>query len=209
VCAEYSASKLVVEATLVKVDPIDYDTSLKAASAYYYTLKIDHTFRGMPEQVIRVYEENNSGRAPFEWKLGAKYILFLSDFSGGPEKGLFELDGCGNSRPLSHASFVLKQIAGVKHRRTALITGMVGGIGGIGPWPNIEIIAEADGVTYKGATDGEGRFSIEAPPGHYTVKPADALMLFEAYDLSYEDPQNLRLEPGSCVQVQFEGKPRR
>jgi len=209
VCAEYSHSRLVVMATLVKIDPVDYSKQLRTAVAYYYTLKTDHTYRGTPEKTIRIYEENSSGRAPFEWKLGTKYILFLFDSSEKSEKGLLELDGCGNSRPiLSNGSFVLKQIASVKNRQTAQISGMVGGIGGVGPWPNVQVLADGDEKTYKGVTDEDGGFSIEVPPGHYTVRPVDPRLSFDAYELSYENPNDLKMGTGSCAQVQFVGRSR-
>jgi len=131
-------------ATLVKIDPVDYSKQLRTAVAYYYTLKTDHTYRGTPEKTIRIYEENSSGRAPFEWKLGTKYILFLFDSSEKSEKGLLELDGCGNSRPiLSNGSFVLKQIASVKNRQPRNFRN------GWRHWrrwsvPNVQVLADGD-----------------------------------------------------------------
>jgi hypothetical protein len=79
VCAEYSASKLVVEATLLRIDNVLYKNDPESVTGSYYTLRIDRVFRGTAGQTVRIYEENASGRASFDWKVGRKYVLFLFD----------------------------------------------------------------------------------------------------------------------------------
>ena len=193
-----------MEATLLKIENVLYQNDPQVVLARYYTLKTDRVFRGTPEQTIRIYEENDSGRASFEWKVGAKYILFLFDSHERPDQNLFAFDGCGNSGPASHASSVFREIGQVKcERRTALITGAVSVFNLSGPVPDIEVVARGGGATYSGTTDRKGRFAIKVAPGDYIVEPVHPNSSFTVFDMSYEDPRHLAMQAGSCAQVQF------
>ena len=77
VCAEYFASKVVVEATLVKVRSVRAKDDPEGVLAYIYTLKSNRLIRGQINEVFQVYEGNDSGRATFDWIAGRKYLLFL------------------------------------------------------------------------------------------------------------------------------------
>src|SRR5580700_10014289 len=77
VCAEYFASSLVVEATLVQTDMQHDKDDPEGISAYVYTLRVNRTLRGKAVGTVRVYEGNDSGRAPFSWVPGKDYLLFL------------------------------------------------------------------------------------------------------------------------------------
>lgn len=212
VCAEYSHSTLVAEATLTKIDSRDsYDNDPAAARIHIYTLRIDRMFRGKPQSTIRIYEENSSGRASFAWKIGTEYLLFLFDPNDQPDPGLFELDGCGNSGPVAGAESVVSQIQQAQNRRAALITGRVTGARGyplVDPFPNVEVVARSATGTYKGETDRKGEFLIAVPAGNYVVKPVRSGLSFDPYDLSYENPDDLSMKPASCAQVQFVGRSR-
>jgi hypothetical protein len=201
VCAEYSASKAVVEATLLRVDNVLDRNAPEAVIARYFTLRVDRVFRGKVEKTVKMYESNDSGRASFDWKIGTKYILFL--FDSREEKGL-SLGGCGNSSPAAKASSVSGQLDQLGHQgRSALISGMVSVYNLSGPMPDIQVIARSGGALYKGLTDRKGRFKIEVPPGDYTVEPVQPPLSFQVFELSYEDPRHLTMQPGSCAQVQF------
>ncbi|MGC2638765.1 MAG: carboxypeptidase-like regulatory domain-containing protein [Acidobacteriaceae bacterium] len=211
VCAEYSHSTLVAEATLIKIDSLDSDDNNPGTAwIHIYTLRVDRIFRGTPRPTIRIYEENSSGRATFAWKIGTQYVLFLFDADEQPEKGLFELDGCGNSGPIAQGRSVLGQIERLQHWRSAFITGVVTGNNSssplLGPFPHVEVVARGKKATYKGRTDREGKFSIRVSPGYYIVKPVHPGLSFELYDLSY-DPDYMTMQPGSCAQIQFFGSP--
>ncbi len=112
-CVEYFASEVVAEATLVKTGTIRYKEYPEGVAAYVYSLRADRVIRGHIATVFRVYEGNDSGRATFDWKIGRKYLLFL--FYSGPDKS-WELDGCGNSGPLSRAKAVLEEIDAIQRR---------------------------------------------------------------------------------------------
>jgi hypothetical protein len=203
VCAEFSASKVVVEATLLKIDDVLYKNDPKAVIGRYYTLKADPAFRGTPEQTIRVYEGNDSGRVSFVWKVGTKYLLFLFDSIEKPTLKVLALDGCGNSGPVARSAAVLGNIARINQQlQTGLIAGMVSVYNLSGPVPDVQVEARGGGKVYKASTDRKGRFQIEVPPGEYTVAPVQPLS-FQVFDLSYEDPRDLKIQPGGCAQVQF------
>ncbi len=87
-----------------------------------YTLETDRVLRGKVGFTFDIYEENSSGRAPFAWEKGGKYLLFLNS----NEDGKWWLYGCGNlSAPLKEAEFALRTIESMKTRRGGLIHGLV------------------------------------------------------------------------------------
>jgi hypothetical protein len=76
VCAEYFASQLVVEATLVQTRELHEKDDTEYISAYVHTLRVNRTLSGQPAGTIRVYEGNDSGRAGFNWIRGKAYLFF-------------------------------------------------------------------------------------------------------------------------------------
>src|SRR5580700_2089667 len=77
VCAEYFASRVVVEATLVKVRSTHDKDDLEGVATYEYNLHTNQVLRGHIDRVFRVHEGNDSGRATFGWKIEREYLLFL------------------------------------------------------------------------------------------------------------------------------------
>ena len=45
---------------------------------HLYTMQTERVLRGKINPRFRIYEENSSGRAAFQWKEGETYLLFLS-----------------------------------------------------------------------------------------------------------------------------------
>jgi hypothetical protein len=199
VCAEYFASQLVVEATLLqteKDDPV-------YPSAFVYTLRVNQTLRGKTSGTIRVYEGNDSGRATFDWVSGREYLLFL--FYSTTDKS-WELDGCGNSGPLSGRGMALSEIAAIKAARgDGAIHGVVRGNERVPFAPISGVHVEAQGTTgrYAATTNDKGEFQIKVPAGQYIVRASQNGILFDMADFSYEDPSMIRIEPGGCAQVEF------
>jgi hypothetical protein len=64
---------------------------------------------------------------------------------------------------------------------------------------------EARGATglFEAITDEKGTFQLSVPVGQYVVRAVKEGSAFEADILSYEKPQNIRIEPGGCAQIQF------
>lgn len=202
VCAEYFASKLVVEATLLKVRTIRDKDDPEGVSAFVYSMRVDRVLRGDITGIFEIYEGNDSGRATFGWKTGQKYLLFL--FHSTSQK-LWELDGCGNSGPLSLANGVLEQIAEIQRHNGSdgVIHGVVSQQALSSPISDVPVEARGTGRVYKATTNAKGEFEIKVRPGRYTLRGTKPGFSFGKADLSYEDPQNLRIEWGGCVQVQL------
>lgn len=202
VCAEYFASKVVVEATLVNVRTISDNDNPEGISAFVYSLRAGRVFRGGMAGTFQVYESNDSGRATFDWKTGQTYLLFLS--YSDPEKA-WVLDGCGNSGPLIRAKAALKEIAAIqrRHGRDGHIYGMVSQRALSVPIPQVQVEARGTGGVYRAATNAKGEFEIKVPPGVYSVSATKGEFLFGDVDISYANSLYLHVEPGGCVQLQL------
>lgn len=202
VCAEYFDSAVVFEATLLKIDDVLYENHADDIIARHYTLRTDRPFRGTIPQTFKVYEGNDSGRASFNWKVGTRYVLFLSGSLEMPNEQV--LDGCGKSGPVSHARSVLREVQRINpSSQSALISGVVSDYYHSGPEPDVQVLARGDGRVFKAPTDRNGRFKIEVPPGEYVVEAVQASLSFKVSEFSYEDPKHLAMKAGSCAQVQF------
>jgi len=204
VCAEYFASQLVIEATLIKINELHDKDDPEAISAYVYTLSVNQSLRGKTAGTVRVYEGNDSGRATFGWVAGRKYLLFL--FHSWERNGDWALDGCGNSGPLSKANVALSEIAAIKAARG-------GGVihGAVSNQPisisvaGIQIEATGQSGRYTATTNEKGEFQLAVPAGRYVVRATKDGFEFDTADISYQDSLSVRIEPGGCAQVQFAG----
>jgi hypothetical protein len=193
VCAEFFKEHVVVIARMVgaryvdpKGDAMDYHT---------YTMRTDRVLRGNIGTGFRIYEENSSGRAGFDWKIGESYLLFLSY---SKEDHGWELDGCGNSGPLRQSGKVLSEIDKIK---AATDGGAIAGE----VWfhPGVMVIAQGTGGTFRTRADNEGQFRLQVPAGVYSVRAVQRGRRFVADDFSYELPRRVRIQNGSCVQIVF------
>jgi Carboxypeptidase regulatory-like domain len=201
VCAEYFASKVVVEATLVKVRDLHSTDDPEGILAHVYTFRSDRLLRGHVAESFRLYEGNDSGRATFEWKVGRKYLLFL--FYSVADKS-WALDGCGNSGALDRTKSVLEQIDAIQSNTgSGVIHGVVSGPTISEPLAGIHVEARGTKGLYKATTNARGEFNIKVPAGKYTVHAVKTGFAFQTADLSYENPQDLQIEPGGCAQVQL------
>jgi len=199
--AEYFASQLVVEATLVETRALPNADDPLGISAYIYTLRVNRVLRGKTAATLRVYEGNDSGRAPFDWVRGKKYLLFLFY---APQDKSWELDGCGNSGPLSGAQLALAEIASIKTAHgSGSIQGIVSEQALSVPIPGVRIEATGKAGHFEATTDEKGEFRIDVPVGDYVVNATKAGLSFDKADISYEDPHRIRIEPGGCAQIQF------
>jgi hypothetical protein len=204
VCAEYFASRVVVEATLLRTRAVHDKDDPEGVAAYVYTLRTDLVLRGDIAAQFQIYEENSSGRAAFVWKAGQQYLLFLFNSA---QANLWELDGCGNSGPLGDAKAVLAQINAIQgHHDKGVIHGLVSE-GPASPIPGVRVEARGTGRRYTATTNARGEFQMEVPGGRYMLHAIRTGLSFHTADLSYEDPRNVRIEPGGCAQVQFTGEP--
>lgn len=195
VCAEFFKEQVVVIARLVRlryVDPKKGD----AMDYHIYTMQTDRVLRGKIDARFRIYEENSSGRAGFDWKVGEFYILFLS--YNETDRG-WELDGCGNSGTLAQLGKVLGEIEKIKR---ATDGGAI--VGEVWFDPGVTVIVQGTGGTFRTKSDQEGQFRVGVPAGVYSVRAVKRGAHFVANDLSYELPRDVRIENGSCAQIRFD-----
>jgi len=201
VCAEYSASTFVVEAVLNHHTPIYDKREPTTRNADIYTFHVERVFRGELTQTVTVYETNDSGRATFDWIRGEKYLLFLFR---SPSGKFWELDGCGNSGPLTAATKVLSQLAAIDtHSAYGSIYGAVSHGSLSARLPGVHVAAKGNGETYNAATNENGEFNMRVPVGTYSVEAFRKGLKFDTFELSYSDRNHLQVEPGGCVQVQL------
>jgi Carboxypeptidase regulatory-like domain len=148
-----------------------------------------------------VYEGNDSGRATFGWVQGKEYLLFL--FYAASEKS-WELDGCGNSGPLDKANLALSEIAAIKAARGGgVIHGVVSEQAVSASIAGVSVEAQGPSGRYAATTNEKGEFQLSVPAGRYVLRASKDGADFGPADISYEDPRNVRIEPGGCAQVQF------
>jgi hypothetical protein len=200
VCAEYFRSDVVVEAKLLHtkhvIPEIDQDYFL-------YEMEPERVLRGKVGPRFEIWEENSSGRAPFVWRLGQSYLLFLSPSEQQDQHENWELDGCGNSRPLKQAAAALNAIDRISKTQSSLIQVAVDGLGGVSG-EGRRVKAEGKAGVFTATTDKDGVASLKVPPGTYQVTvPPQGEKKFEPYDLSYDNPRNVLVEKGDCAQIQF------
>jgi hypothetical protein len=199
VCAEYFQSKAVVVARLAGVSLVK--DSYGDLVGTYYSMTVEQSLRGRVSRLFRIYEGNDSGRATFDWKTGNSYLLFLREEN---PNGSWVIDGCGNSGPSELAKTALQRIEAIDPAANqALIQGVVWDFASPGPVAGVKIEARGPGGTNAAETTDDGRFEIRVVPGKYKVWAVSPGKTFVAEDISYEHPDNVVLESGSCAQIQF------
>jgi hypothetical protein len=200
-CAEYFASPLVVEATLVQTHVLGDKDDPLGISARVYSMTVDRVLRGKVEGNLRIYEGNDSGRATFDWIAGNEYLLFLFFV---PQENSWELDGCGNSGPLDAAKAALSEIETIKAAHDGgAIYGTVSQQALYVPVPGVHVEAQGEKGKYAAVTNEKGEFQMKVPAGRYNVRIADSGDSFKMDGISYEDPGGIQIEPGGCAQIQF------
>ncbi len=197
VCAELYHSDVVATANLVSVREVG------EGAGYFYTLTARRVFRGQIPVRFRIWEENSSSRATFDWKLRGDYVLFLW-YSKHDRAWL--IDGCGNSGPLERSAAVVAAIRKPQNQRgTALVEGLASKTStSVAPIVNVVVTAQGNGRTFTAITNKQGRFRLRLPPGTYRLVAKSRSFTFGKPELlSYENPNRLVLLAGSCAQVQF------
>jgi hypothetical protein len=198
VCAEYFRSEAVVTAKLIR---ITHEKPQHEQDFFIYELQMEKSIRGSISPRFRIWEENSSGRATFDWTRGQSYLLFLSRME---DRDAWELDGRGNSAPLMKSARVLRIIDKIQTSpQSGLIQGTVDDLEGV------RVVAAGSERQYERTTNKYGGFSIHVPPGQYKLTFAKPDWSFERNLFSYEDPSDIRIQNGSCAQVAIDPKQNR
>jgi hypothetical protein len=201
ICAEYAHSDVVVEAKLYQARHF-FPRNKDKQDWYIYTLETVRTYKGTIDNEFRIREENDSGRAGFDWKKNESYLLFLRK----SDDGTWWLYGCGNSDKLQKAKRTIEVIESLSNRKGGVVQGS---ISGLPPGRNrIDLrFEEKSGKQYSGKIDENGLFKIHLPVGHYRVRAVLDGWKFQRDEiLSYEDPDDINIENGWCAQLVFEAK---
>jgi hypothetical protein len=201
VCAEYSNSKLVVTAKLIRTKHV-MPRDVRESDGFIYTLETTSVLKGRIGHTFQVYEENSSGRASFGWVKSETYLLFLDS----NDDGTWSLYGCGNSTRLKEAKYALRAIEFMKTRKGGLVYGVVEDRYSNPSLEDVSVEIRGGKRTYKTGVNKYGEFKIHVPAGHYVVRVVKEGWKFEMDPvMTFEDPNDVKIENGGGAQVAFLG----
>lgn len=199
---EFFVSDLVFTGTLVADQKIGL-----TPEGYYdedaFTWRVQRAFRGAIHSgdMVRTYSGNDSGRFPYEVKVGQRFLIFA--FADSTHKGGFAADNCGNSIPLSKAAPTIALVRDLPNRHGGLLYGqMIDGDAGV------RIVATRAVGKYSTVTGSDGKFAIRVPPGTYTVTATKPDHLYRDFDLAYKHSNAVNVPDGGSAGLAFreEGK---
>jgi hypothetical protein len=162
------------------------------------TWRIDRVFRG-PISVggmMHIVFGNDSGRFPFDTKVGRHFLIFAVPYSG--HKGKFAVDSCGNSGPLSRATSTISEIRDLPHRDGGLLYGAI-----YDGDEEATIVATGAGHTYSTVSGRHGKFSLRVTPGVYTVTATKKGHVYTDFDLAYKHANAVTVPVGGSAGVAF------
>lgn len=194
VCTEFYDSDAVFTGTVAAVRTV-YTNDL--IDGWYYRMKVAKTFRGPSGPFIEVFTENASARFPLE--KGRRYLLFARNFDG-----VLNIGCCGNSGFLGDSDWAIRQIEEIKKTKSG---GEIAGRMGWAESPEFRgtrILAIGKAHTYETKVDLNGWFHMKVPEGVYQVRAnAPNGGYYPAFDLTYDNPDHIVVQPGGCPQMQF------
>ena len=168
---------------------------------FVYELQTEKTIRGNIPKSFRIWEENDSAQSGFDWRRGRSYLLFLRYMKN---RDAWDLDGCGNSMPLTEATAILRKIEIIQTTQANPQSGLIQGT--VDSLEGVRVFAVGSGRQYERTTNKYGRFRIPVPPGQYRLTFEKPDWSFEMDLFSYEDPSDIRIQNGSCAQVSIDPK---
>jgi len=193
VCTEFYDSAAVFSGEVMTVRDQVYSGGGPPAG-WFYRVRVQQSFRGPTGPVIEVYTENSSARFPL--RKGRNYLLFARD-----DEGTLTLTCCGNSDFLEKSGNAIRQIEEIKQAKLGgEIAGRIGW-GDSSDFEGVRIVAIGKNHTYVTRTDSKGWFKMRVRVGVYKVETPDRD--FWPFDLTYDDPNHVVVQPGGCPQMQF------
>jgi len=195
VCTEFYDSAAVFTGKVVAVrnDPHEEQNP----EGWFYRIRVEKSFRGPSGPFIEVYTGNDSARFPLE--KNRSYLLFAYDYDN-----ILYVDCCGNSGFLKDSAELIHQIEEIQNTRSG---GEIAGRVGWGDAPGfagVRIVALGKTHTYETRTDAKGRFHMKVPEGEYRVRAnAPGGGHYLPFDLTYDNPDHIVVQPGGCPQMQF------
>ena len=175
------------------------------ADGWFYRLRVQRTFHGIPRRFVVVYTENDNGRFPL--KAGERYLLFVFRV-----QGRLEINGCGNSALLSEASAAISAIEAIRHAGPyGEIEGRVrtkdaeeAGI------PGVRIIAHRGTSSFSTNTGTDGWFTMRVPPCNYklTIQSPNLVIQSQDWVYNYDDPDHSIVHRGSSAHFEYFAEPK-
>ena len=204
VCAEFFHRDAVFVGTVIS----SRHRSEGEDPGWFYALRVTSVFRGVVPPVVKVFTEDSSARFPL--KVNQSYLLFASS----SHFDRLEIDNCGNSVELAKAGGAIRQLEQIQSLAKSGADGYVAG--GVMRWdgsPNtpiagVSISAQRGGKNYKTVTGANGWFHIDLPAGKYALSAESSEWSIVPYDLTYDDPSEVVIQPSGCAVVQFGAVPK-
>jgi hypothetical protein len=202
VCAEFFKADEVFTGTVIAAnyEPHDIPDPNGPQPGWHYRLKVQKTYRGALQPVADVYTENTSGRFPLD--KGQSYLLFAYKTDS-----IAQIYGCTNSTKLLDAAAKIAEINRLVKASGSDLAGEIWGRvvqqhGGAGV-AGVQVTARRNKSVYRARTIADGSFHLPVPPGRYTITARSSDWNFSKWDVSFDDPSHVRIEPGGCAQVQL------
>jgi hypothetical protein len=205
VCAEFFKSDAVFVGTVVTEKQVESQGDV--FDGWLYQLQVKQSFRGVAGDTVQVFTENSSGRLTL--KVGETYLLFASAVNSR-----LTIDNCGSSTELSRAREAIHEIEQVLIDMKSASGGNIHGRVVLSPLgtgkgiAGVRMTIRGAAGTYSAVTDKDGWIHLKVPAGRYIVRPVSSKWVVEVFDLSYDDPQRIRIENGGCAELQFLAKPK-
>ncbi|HLY61871.1 MAG TPA: hypothetical protein VKV95_14080 [Terriglobia bacterium] len=194
--AEFSHSDAVFVGTVISERALLSDG--ESIDGWYYSLRVEEAIRGLSSHDIAVYTGNDSGRYPLQ--VGRQYLLFVTNY-----EGRLEIYGCGNSGMLPEALGREREVERVKLESEKASTAMIEGRTFLttGYGPTVSVVARGRNHTYSVVAGHDGWFHMKVRPGAYVIRAFFAKRKVPAFDLSWDNPGQIRVRAGQCDLVQF------
>jgi hypothetical protein len=175
---------------------------------WQYDLAVTKMFRGPRVPTLRVYTEETGGSLMLD--VGQQYLLFAAQTPVG-----LEIDACGNSGKLSETQPALDQIeqinrASLDHQGGKIEGRVVQFVAHDDPDGGVEGVqlTEKNSKIIRAVSDSQGRFSMHAPAGRYSVQASSEKWSISGYDLSYDHANDFMVYDGGCAELIFLASPK-
>jgi hypothetical protein len=201
--AEFFKTSMVIAGKVISEKPDVNPNDSKLTEGWFYRIRVERRFRGTQVRFVLVYTENTNVRFPL--KVGERYLLFVHQIEGRRE-----INGCGNSAPLSEAGAVVNAIEAI--RRAGLYGEIEGRVrnkfdesGILG----VRVIASCGQKLYSATTVQDGWFEMRVPPGTYKLTVQSPNLAIEPQDsvYNYDDPDHFIVHRGSSAHFEFFAAP--
>jgi len=168
-----------------------------AEGGWFYTLRVNETFRGPVLREFTVFTGDDSNRFPLE--VGSKYLLFAYR-----RHHRFVIDDCGNSALLSEANGSLSTLRNLRDGKLpSEIEGWIAAETEEIDVSGVAVAIQGPSKRYSAISDKDGWFHFQAPPGNYRVDFGSKQYYVNSLDDLWYNPGHFLLHSGECVSLQL------